>query len=920
MKVKLKAMRYSIGASFFLMASFVHAQTSDTLVKEKQIDEVVVLGYKTQKKENASESYSVIGKEQLKSVTSSSVGSMMQGRAAGVQVIQNSGAPGSTPTIIIRGATSISGARNPIWVVDGVIFNGTPNLDPNQIESISVLKDAASTALYGARGASGVVQVTTKSGKKGKAAISVSANTTYSFFNTGNFKLMNGQQMYDFYANEMKYTNPDFTPELRNKNFDWLKNGSQTGVINNYTLEFSGGTENSKTYVSGNYYKEEGTVKGREIDRLSFRINQEYNVTSRLNIKPKLAVTYNTSDSKQHSLYDMYLNMPWDNPYLANGTLGKPRVDYPTSGADKWWGRDMNNYLFDLQTNYSRGSNLNLSINGDFDYKMSDLFTFSSINNYTLYYDDSTSYTDPLSIGGESTGGAVYKYNAKRISKYFNQMLKYKQSFGQHNINALVAYEYQDSGYEDFNASVQNVVSGKDILNSGAATLNKPSGTGSEYAYQGFLFNTNYNYAEKYLAQFSIRRDGASVFGPDVRYGTFWSASVGWNLHKEAFLQNDWLTELKLRASYGSVGNAPAGTYGWQDSYGTGYIYDGNKGAVWAQVQNLKYSWETVSTANVGLDLRLFNRLGITGDFYIKDNSDMAYLYYYPVLAGQVYQYQNIGDLRNKGFEVAVNYDVVKNNNFKWTLDFNIGLNKNKIVALKDGLPISNGNKRYFEGEDINMFYMRKWSGVDAQTGNPLWEVVAKDGTVTTTSNYNSATLQKVGSATPDYFGGFNSYAEFKGVYLDVNATFSKGGLIYNTPRELFDSDGAYSTYNQMLLSEQGWTRWMNPGDITTHPKAVYNNTNNSNKPSSRFLEDASFLRIRSIKLGYNIPQSFLESINIRNASIFINAENFFTFTKFSYVDPEVGFGPNGDSPYNEASSSTYPTPKRLTLGVNFTF
>ncbi|MCT3804730.1 SusC/RagA family TonB-linked outer membrane protein [Elizabethkingia anophelis] len=918
-----------VGVCFFLMSGMIHAQTTkkDSL-NEKKIEEVVVLGYKTQRKGNTSESYSLIKKEDLKAVTTPNVANMIQGRAAGVQVIQSSGAPGSGASIIIRGATSISGARNPIWVVDGVIFNGSPNLDPNQIESISVLKDAASTALYGSRGASGVVQVTTKSGKKGTNQLSVTANTTYSVFNTGKFKLMNGQQMYDFWSNEMKYSDVDFTSVLRNRNFDWLNAGTQSGLIQNYTVEFSGGTDKSKTYISGNYYKEEGSVIGNKMDRIAFRLNHEYEVNNKLILKPKVSMTYNTNYNQQHSLYQMYLNMPWDSPYLADGKIGRPRLDYPTSGSDKWWGRDMSNYYYDLQRDYSKGSNFNVSVNGDFDYKILKNLVFSSVNNFTLYYDDSMSYSDPLSIGGSANGGAIYKYTTKRLSRYFNQMLKYNKTFGEHSIDALAAYEFQDSKNESVNASVSHIVGGKEVLDAGASTMQKPTGGGNSYMFQGFLFNTNYSYAGKYLAQFSIRRDGASIYGADVRYGTFWSASAAWNMHKESFLQRDWLTELKLRASYGLVGNQPGSVYyGWQDLYYTtipgtslGYTYDGFPGAVLTQVENKKYSWEIVKTTNVGFDFRIFNRLGITADFYIKDNNDMSYRYTYPVLAGQVWQYQNIGKLRNKGFEIAVNYDVVKNQNFKWTLDFNIGLNRNKIISLKDGKPIPNGNKRYIEGEDINAFYMRKWSGVDSKNGDPLWEVVASDGTISTTNNYNAATLQKVGTATPDYFGGINSSLQYKGIFLDINAFFSKGGLIYNGPRELFDSDGAYPTYNQMYIAEQGWTRWQKPGDEATHPKAVYNNTSLSNKTSSRYLEDASFIKIRSIRLGYNIPRQWLEGMKIKNASIYVNAENMFTFTKFSFTDPEVGFGPSGTSPYNEADAAHYPVPRKITLGVNLTF
>lgn len=896
-----------IGVLFFIAPYFAFSQENkqDSL-NEKKIEEVIVVGYKTQKKNATTESFSRIGSEDLKSVTTPSVTNMIQGRAAGTQVIQNSGAPGAQGSIIIRGVTSISGSRNPIWVIDGVIYNGTPFIDPNQIESINVLKDAASTALYGARGASGVIQVTTKAGRKGLGKINVSANTSYSIFNEGNFKLMNGSEMYDFYTNEL---GQKIDPTLKQKDFSWLKNGTEVGVVHNYTLDFSGGTDKSKTFASGNYYREAGTVKGSLLERFSFRLNQEYKVKDRLTIKPKVSITYNEAESRQHSLYDMYLNMPWDNPYLANGKPGDPkRGDF-----GKWWGRDERNYLYDLQWNYSKSNNFNVLINGDFEYNIARGLTFISTNNYSLYYDDEMSYQDPLSIGGRANKGSLFKSNTKRISRYFNQLLRFDRNFGNHNLQALAAYEFQDTGYTSFNASVYNIVGGKEVLDAGASSGLKPTGNGNQIAFQGVLFNTNYSFKDKYLAQFSIRRDGSSVFGADKRYGTFYSVSAGWNIHNEDFIKADWLTQLKLRGSYGTVGNSPAGTYGWQDLYSIDYIYNGSPGAVWAQHPNPNYSWETVKTTDLGLDIRLFNRLGITADFYIKDNNDMSFIYWHPLLAGGLWEYQNVGNVRNRGLDLSFNYDIIKNSNFKWSVDFNIGANRNKILSLKDGKAIPNGNFRLMEGEDIHTFYMRKWAGVDPANGDALWEVVDNDGNITTTNSYNQATLQKVGRGTPDYFGGFNTRMEYKGISLDINASFSKGGLIYNTPRELFDSDGAYPTYNQMSLAAQGWTRWQKPGDIATHPKAVFNNNSNTNKPSSRYLEDGSFLKIRSIKLGYNIPRNFLEDLKISNANIFINAENMFTFTKFSYVDPEVGTG-------YAASSSQYPIPRRITLGLNLTF
>lgn len=357
-------MNKSKNFAIVLLAAGVFAsaqQTTNDSVRHKNLEEVVVVGYKTQKRGNTSESYSTISKENLKSVTTPDVSTMIQGRASGVRVTPSSGAPGAVANIAVRGATSISGNASPLWVVDGVVYQNQPFIDPSQIESINILKDAASTALYGARAATGVVQVITKAGRRGPGRITVSANTSYNLFNLGNFKLMNGAEMYDFYNDVLKYKNADFTPELRDINFDWIRNGTETGVAQNHTVEFSGGNDKMRTYIAGNYFHETGTVIGNKLDRLSFRINQEYEIKDKLTLKPKVSLIYNKRNSQEHNLYQMYLNMPWDNPYLASGLPGNPRKDYPNSGYERWWGRDLSNYLYDLQWNYGKSNNLNLS-------------------------------------------------------------------------------------------------------------------------------------------------------------------------------------------------------------------------------------------------------------------------------------------------------------------------------------------------------------------------------------------------------------------------------------------------------------------------------------------------------------------------------------------------------------------------------
>ncbi len=500
-----------------------------------ELDEIVVVGYTEQKKSSVTSAVSEVKSKELTDVTTSDVSTMLQGKAAGVQVVQGSGQPGSLPSVRIRGLTSINGGTNPLWVLDGVIVHGTPNLNPNDVESISVLKDASATALYGSRGANGVVVVTTKQAKLDQNTLTITSRLGYSYFNNGNFETMNSQQLYDYYQS---FGNQDNIPEgidesVLANDFDWFENGTQTGVIQDHNLTFTGGNEKSKTFLSLGYYNETGTLKGYKYDRVSARLNHDYKIGERLTLKPKVAVNYNKRNNRQHSLYALYTYMPWDTPTDINGTIINPQ---DLESGQIWYGRDNANYLYNLQYNYSNSRELNLFSNMDLEYQILPDLKFISTNSVTFYYADGMTYTDPKSTSGLANNGQLYKYNTKRITNFTNQMLKYSKSMGAHRINALLGYEYQDYKYTSSGATGYGIVSGTTILDN-AATPGAVSGTTNDSALQSVLFNADYGYDNRYLAQFSIRRDGASNFGKDNQYGTFYSGSLGWNIHNESFFK-----------------------------------------------------------------------------------------------------------------------------------------------------------------------------------------------------------------------------------------------------------------------------------------------------------------------------------------------------------------------------------------------
>ena len=438
-------------------------------------------------------------------------------------------------------------------------------------------------------------------------------------------------------------------------------------------------------------------------------------------------------------------------------------------------------------------------------------------------------------------------------------------------------------------------------------------GTKNEYALQSILSNWNYSFDDRYLTQFSIRYDGASNFGEENKYGTFFSLSGGWNLHKEKFFKSQIFNQLKLRASYGSVGNRPSSLYPQYDLYDINNSYTGNPAAIPSQLGNKDLAWEKSYQTNIAIDGRVNDRFTFTLEYYDKNTSDLLYFVSLPAVTGYTGYWENIGGVRNKGYEANLGADIFKyDSDFSWRMDFNIGFNKNEVNELFNGQEIDRGTKVTRIGNDFNSWFLRKWLGVDPANGNPLWEAVDPNtGEKTVTSDYNEATKQIVGTSSPDFYGGLTSSMGYKNFSLSLNFSFVSGGQILNESREHLDSDGAYPTYNQQVLPE-GSSRWEQPGDIATHPLPLYGGNNNSNKVSSRFLEDASYLRLRNVRFGYDLPESVLNKIRLKNAQVYVSADNILTLTDFTGTDPEVG-----------ASGSyyhLYPISNKVVLGLNLSF
>lgn len=905
-------------------------QTIKLMEDTETLEEVIVVGYTTQRKESLTGSMNSIKSDKLKDITSPSVENMLNGKAPGVYVAPGSGQPGASGAVVIRGQASLSGGTAPLWVIDGVIVGSSAgDLNPSDIESMTILKDAASTAIYGSEGANGVIVVTTKKGREGKMRINASAKLGISTLNNGNLEVMNGAELYDYYAsfqnaNEISFTR--WNKDLRNSNFDWWDLATQTGFTQDYNISISGGSDKLQSYFSLGYYDEEGAVKGYDYTRYNFRFNAAYKPFKWLTIKPAVSASRRDIYDQQYSVTSMYSMLPWDSPYDEKGDL----VPHRYSG---WVNAQQTNYLLDFQYgNYSESRNYEFMGNFDFEIKLTDWLRFTSVNNYRLISSSSHSYTDPRSNSGQGVSGRLYEGRGETTRRYTNHNLLVNKMFGKHSIDGHISYEFKDYQYKSFSGNGTGFVPGFQVMDVTAIPESVGGGI-SEWAVQSYFTNWKYTYDNRYLAEVMFRRDGASNLGTNAQYGNLFSVSAGWIINRESWFKADWVDNLKLRVSYGSVGNRPSSLYPQYDLYSVSTSYNEQPGALIAVIGNKDLTWERTFTTGIGVDASFFeNRLRATIDWYVKNTDNILYNVPVSGLTGVTNVYKNIGKMRNTGIELSVGGDIIRTKDWNWSLDFNLAHNKNELrdlyaqkqadgsfavvpVIISDGSGIAGSANRILEvGEPIDTYYMKEWAGVNPENGAPMWYMNDKNGNKVTTSKYAEASYYKVGTGNPKFFGGFTTALSWKN--LDLNALFgySIGGHIYNYSRQEYDSDGTYTDRNQMKLQD-GWSRWEKPGDIATHPVAKYNNQDKGNQASSRYLEKSDFFKLRSLSIGYNIP---MKDWGIQNLRVSLTGENLFTLTDYSGVDPELPA--SGGSVMGSAGPGVYPSVRKFMLGLNLTF
>lgn len=870
------------------------------------LNEVVVLGYTSKSQTQLASAVSVVTEKELNNVTTTNVSNALQGKAAGVFVTNSDGRAGNGPQVRIRGIGSADSDSSPLYVVDGVIGGIA---DPTDVESVTVLKDAGATALYGSRASNGVIIITTKSGQAGETKFNYEATYGRSKPNFGEFKMMNSSQLYDFH----ELINPgNLDPSIADTDTDWLGLAFRDGVQNRQTLSASGGNNKTQFFVSGSYFNDQGVLVKDDFERYGLRANLKSQLSKTFHLTSNIAMRGTRGSRGNVSSYQAFTNTPFDSPFDSDGN--------PVNAKDQtvdWFGRDRNNFLYEDQYNHSSYkafrvyTDLKLAVN------ITDWLSFTTSNRGEFNYNRGNSNSDARTAAGEADNGSIYNNTDERFYFITSNILSASRNFGQHGVSVIAGHEYARQNYNGFNVLDVNHVPG---FSSAATQRPKTSGySSSEWASLSYLSQVDYSFDNRYFATLSYRRDGSTKFGANNKYANFWSIGTSWIISNEEFFSplQDKITYLKLRGSYGRVGNSGISEYLQYGSWGFNYLPSGEVGIeASGRAPNPDLTWETSKPLDIGLDFSLFDRLDFQVDYYNKKTDGLVFSQQFESQLGYTHQYVNGGELKNSGWEFTINSKNI-DKVVKWNTSFNIAFNKATITKLTDGEERPYGNQRLSEGMSFGSWYMKKWLGVDPDTGDPLWEEIITDtegneiGREETTS-YADATEQFVRSnALPDFIGGLTNTVSYKGLTLSFQLNFVSGNTIYHNTRFYFDHDGTYTNFNLMQLAD-GWSRWEKPGDIATHPRPVYTGNNNSSLTSSRYLEDGSYIRMRNIRLDYDLPAEIVQRVGLKNATVYGSADNLLTFTGFTGTDPEVGVSGEASFPYSVS--------KKLLFGIRIGF
>lgn len=951
----------------------VTLEDDDTL-----LDEVMVVAYGTTSRESFTGSAVSIKSDKITEAAASKTSAVeaLHGNVAGVRFSNTSGQPGDLSGIQIRGISSINESTAPLYVVDGVTISTSLNmLNPEDIESMTVLKDAAATSLYGNRASNGVIIITTKKGKQGKTRVNVSyehAWLSQTMPNSLKGFYMSGQEMTDYAMEALRnrylynnnalpwqsnydpsnsqiyedaqnyalrnlhsaakivhpddpldgsfdYSTADLSRYLTNaNNARWDDAVFRTGQEDKVNLTASGGSEKLNFYASLGYLNQKGIVIGSDYNRYTGRLSVSGKFGKYIDYTIGESVGYDQKNEQTDGGYNANPvdGMRWLNPtqpvYLNEGFLNMS-PGYYNNTPNYLWSLEHMSYGY---KDFSSITNLDITVN------IFDWLKFHTVNGIDLNYIMEKQIWDPESIDGAATNGYMYQYSSMYHKMTTSNTLNFDRNFGAHSVKALVGYEAMKYSYDNFSAEGQEFAYNDKMYMGNAAT---PSGVGG---YEGtdrmvsWMAKADYVYDSRYFISASYRRDGSSRFVGKNRWGNFWSLSGAWTISHEKFMEptREWLNNLRLKLSYGTNGNQPSGYFNNVTLFNVSARHNLQPALMASTLGNPDLTWENSYTWNVGIDFSVLNqRLGGTIEYYNRRTTDLIDWTNVSYMTGWSSYIVNDGELRNTGVEITLTSRNIDNGEFTWTSDFNISFMRAKVEKLKGGSRI---NHPYItqEGSDLYSFYTREWVGVDPATGRGMWKLNTKDenGVVidseSTTFDVLEADRVVVGKGYPDWFGGLTNTFSYKGFDLSFLLTFTLGGDMWdNTHYETVTDGERLGTQN--FRADAGKNYWTKPGDVVDNPIVISNNPlQSSSCTSTRRLVSSDHLRLKTLTFGYSLPKNWLKRIGVEGARIYLNANDVLTISKCKYVDPEVGLDGASKTPSN------YPMLKSWRIGVKLNF
>ena len=929
--MKLNYLSSTIAIAAFYLSGSLYAQKSDTL-KEKTIEEVVVIGYGKAKAKDLTGSVSVINLNKTGNQPVADIGQAIQGRASGVTVI-NSGEPGSNVTFRIRGTGTIQN-NNPLIVVDGMPLNGGLNqINMSDVESINILKDASSTAIYGSRGANGVVMITTKRGTKGGT---LNFDTFTGIQSVSNMIKVLDASQYAQLNNEMLANggltpNPEFAnPSSLGAGTNWLAALFNPSILSSYSLSYGDRSEKSNLYVSTSYFNQKGVVLNTNYDRYIVQINGDTKLKSFLKIGNSVKLQHDIKKNGSYDIKGTILSLPTRPIYDTNGNWAGP-------GSNPLLYGDIDNPIgkATIVENSTKGYNIQGNIYAEAEI-IKDL-KFKSLGGIETNIWYNRTWSPKYSWGVKSQENSyLFEGSNRSITLLWDNTLTYDKTIGKHHINAVVGSSAQNNKYNYLSASVQKFASDNTQQIDNGILQPVQHGNASEWAIMSYLGRVNYNFANKYYVTATIRRDGSSRFGMDNRWGWFPSAALAWRISNENFLKNsNVINNLKLRLGYGITGNQEIGNYSFSSSYNT-YLYNFNNSYVSAVLPtvlpNPNVKWEGQEQYNAGFDLDLFNnRISLIVDGYVKNTNDMLVPMSVPVTSGYSDVYVpsiNAGKIQNKGFEVTLSTKNIIKNDFKWSSDAVFSYNKNNVENINSDTPIITASGGFNSaiglikaGYPVNVFYGYITDGIFQNQAEVDSHAVQMPGSNSATSTapgdirfkdlnndgvINDKDRTVIGNPNPKFTFSLNNTFNYKNFDLTIFLQGSYGNDIFNANRMYTEAMSIIQNQSTAVLG-----RWTGEGTSNNIPRAIYGDPNQNSRVSDRYIEDGSYLKIKNINLSYTLPKAVFGQ-NFNSVKIFVSAQNLVTWTKYSGFDPEV--------PVNGIDNGTYPITRTVSLGLNIGF